>query len=349
MRSIEGVIQGSTVFVEFSGGCDSSLVLATATDVCRRLGAPDPVPLTYRFSGADGSDEQEYQELVVRSLGLRDWEIVDFGSDGDCLGPGAQASLHTTGLVWPATLHFRAGVYAGLGPGLLLTGEGGDEVLGLRRSSWLAEAARYVLRGRRVPPRGTTRQAMRSLAPHALRRRWATNEIDAAYGADWLHADLRRDLVARAAALAAEEPLSAADWGPYHLSMPRVWIGDHNVRAFAAAHGLRYEAPLMAPDFLAAVADQVPWWEFRGRDILLRHHFADVLPAAILERRTKSVFNEAYFGRHTRAFAARWDGTGLPEGVDARWLKDHWAGTGAIHAGTSMLLHQAWLATEARA
>jgi hypothetical protein len=95
------------------------------------------------------------------------------------------------------------------------------------------------------------------------------------------------------------------------------------------------------------MAGTVRWHEYRGRRHLLRELFADLLPAAIVERRGKVGFNNAFFGVHTRAFAERWDGTGTPEGVDARWLKDHWQSS-TVSAGTAPLLHHVWLASERR-
>ena len=319
-------------------------MLSAATRVCRRIGVADPVPVTYRYPGVDPTDERAYQELVIRWLGIQDWEIVEFGADADCLAPLATESLSVTGLVWPVTVHFRATVYARLGAGVLLTGEGGDEVLGLRRSSWVAEAARHIVKGRHVPPARVRREVMRSLAPRAQRGRWLVEEIEEGYSPVWLVDDLRRDLIRRVALLQAEEPLRPSQWASYHLSMPNVWVGTHNVVTFAARFGLRWEAPLLSPEFMGALRGNVRWWEYRGRDILLRHHFADLLPPEILERRTKALFGDAYFGPYTREFARQWDGGGMPVGVDTEWLKDHWTNAESIHAGTAMLLQSAWLA-----
>lgn len=346
-REIRRSVGLSGTFVEFSGGCDSSLVLSAATRVCRELGADDPIPLTYRFAGAPASEEVEFQEFIVRFLKLRAWEIIDYPSgSGDCLGSAAAESLSTTGLIWPATLHFRAPVYERIQGGVLLTGEGGDEALGVRRLSWLAEAGRYLLRGKRVPPRRVIRSAALSVAPTTVRRQALIGELDSGYRPAWLGPLLRRDLVSRTAALQCEEPLRPTRWPSHHWSLPHVWLGINNARHFAVRLGVRWEAPLLSHEFLGAVSKNVPWWEYRGREILLRHYFADLLPQEILERKSKGTFNEAYFGASTRAFAERWDGYGLPTGVDAHWLREHWRSAESIHAGTAMLLHHAWLTAE---
>src|SRR5262249_43004262 len=79
--------------VSFSGGRDSSLILALATDVARREGLPPPVPLTVRPRGDADAEEHEWQERVVRHLGLDDWERVAIGEELDCIGPEARKIL----------------------------------------------------------------------------------------------------------------------------------------------------------------------------------------------------------------------------------------------------------------
>ena len=45
--------------VSFSGGRDSSGILAVATSLARREGLPLPIPATHRFPEADGTDETD--------------------------------------------------------------------------------------------------------------------------------------------------------------------------------------------------------------------------------------------------------------------------------------------------
>lgn len=59
--------------VTFSGGRDSSLVLAVAANVARREGLPQPVPATINFKGIKTAEESSWQELVIRHLGLDEW------------------------------------------------------------------------------------------------------------------------------------------------------------------------------------------------------------------------------------------------------------------------------------
>src|SRR5213078_2989334 len=56
--------------VAFSGGRDSSLLLAVAVRTARRHGLPEPVAATLRFPGRGDTDETGWQERVAQSLRL---------------------------------------------------------------------------------------------------------------------------------------------------------------------------------------------------------------------------------------------------------------------------------------
>ena len=88
--------------VAFSGGRDSSAVLATATRVARQHGLDEPVPVTYRYQQHPRTWEVEWQELVVRHLGLKRWERIPITTDWqlfeEVAALGAQLlSLHSWG------------------------------------------------------------------------------------------------------------------------------------------------------------------------------------------------------------------------------------------------------------
>ena len=97
--------------VAFSGGRDSSLVLAVATHVARRDGLAEPVPITTVFPGVDDADESTWQELVVRHLELRDWQRIMIHDELDVIGPLAASHLLTDGLLWPPTNRGRRAVH----------------------------------------------------------------------------------------------------------------------------------------------------------------------------------------------------------------------------------------------
>lgn len=345
LRSVVGLLlDDGPCFVAFSGGCDSSLILGVATEVCRATGHADPIPVTYRFSHAPATDESDYQELVVRHLRLHDWLVIDLHLDGDLLGGPATTALRRHGPVWPPAAFAQVAALEQLDEGLFLTGEGGDELLGWRRITPIARAAQRARRGH-APSRPLSRVALQSLAPWPMRETLLGRRLDRNYGAAWLSTDVRRDLLRKIARLDASEPLRARPYSEYALNLPARQIGHHNLRAVHARFGLRWQAPLYDLTFLGSLAG-LRWHDYQGRTEFLRRHFHDLLPVEIIERRTKAVFNGAYMGRSTRAFAQRWNGEGVPEGVDAEWLKDHWSNATDIDVGTTTLLHRAWLATE---
>ena len=71
--AVTPAVRTGRCFVSFSGGRDSSAVLATAAAVARRESLPLPVPVTLRASEVPSSDEAEWQESVIRHLRLSDW------------------------------------------------------------------------------------------------------------------------------------------------------------------------------------------------------------------------------------------------------------------------------------
>ena len=91
--------------VAFSGGRDSSAVLAVAAHVARRDGLPQPIPITKVFPDVPTAEEGSWQESVVRHLGLDDWQRVVIHDELDLVGPLATANLVAHGVVWPPTIH----------------------------------------------------------------------------------------------------------------------------------------------------------------------------------------------------------------------------------------------------
>lgn len=124
--------------VSFSGGRDSSVVLALAAAVARRHGLPAPVPFTVRFPGVAMADESEWQELVVRHLRLDDWQRYEAG-DGelDLVGPVATRLMRRHGVLWPSNAHLVEPACRAASGGSLLTGLEGDGLLGAWRcTTW---------------------------------------------------------------------------------------------------------------------------------------------------------------------------------------------------------------------
>src|SRR4051794_36031776 len=152
--------------VNFSGGRDSSAVLAVAARLARREGLAPPLPVTVRFPEASGAGEARWQEAVVGFLRLDDWVRLDVDEEIDYVGPVARRLLLRHGVVHPpVTPLFWLPLELARG-GSLLTGVGGDAVAG----GWLPSHFAEALAGRgRLRPRDLRALAY-SFAPMPARR-----------------------------------------------------------------------------------------------------------------------------------------------------------------------------------
>lgn len=332
-------------FVAFSGGRDSSAVLAVATAVARHHGLEDPIPVTEFYPGVPESDESEWQELVLAHLKIRDWLRLNLMGQNDLLGDGACASLTQRGLLWPAALHTKHSLLRALRPGSLLTGEGGDEVLGRRRG---AQLSRLWRRGYRLPNWSDLQAAGSALAPAPLRRwrqhvRYERSEMQ-----PWLRAHARERHYHLLAADLASEPLSTARSLEWLLTRRSAAIASHNYRRLAAEYDVTLYEPLLSAEFIRALAHRSGMWGFASRTDVMRLLFADLLPDAILARRSKAYFNRAYIGAETHRFAETWDGSGVDSDlVDCEALRSEWL-SDFPSAISTPLLHAAWLHGRAR-
>lgn len=101
--ALEGVLaealQRPPCVIGFSGGRDSSGLLALALHVARARGLPAPVAATNVFPGDEASSEAEWQELVMRHVRAADWERLEFSDELDLIGPVARAALRQWGPV----------------------------------------------------------------------------------------------------------------------------------------------------------------------------------------------------------------------------------------------------------
>ena len=142
--ALDDVVRPSLVngpcYVTFSGGRDSSAVLAAATALARREGHPLPVPVTRVYPDLPDTDESEWQRAVVDHLGLTEWVRLELrDGESDLLGRAARDALGSRGALWPPALQTHGVMFEQLRGGSLLTGEGGDAVLGARRITPLSD------------------------------------------------------------------------------------------------------------------------------------------------------------------------------------------------------------------
>jgi hypothetical protein len=340
-RVLLGPLQRTPCVVSFSGGRDSSAVLAVTADVARRHGLPLPVPVIMRFPNDPQSEESAWQELVLDHLGLAP-EIVHVQHELDALGDVATEAVGRLGVRWPANAYLHAPVLERARGGSLLTGVGGDELLGTR-------AARVVFlsRGRALPRRSDLREVPGSL--RSRRAREAAWVRDNGPRFPWLTPEGEHTVHL---ALAREETAWPHRWD-------RSLTHWHRSRAFSAVSGLiglyaeRFDVqvtnPLLDPAVLAELRRIGGATGFGSRTAAMKRLFGGLLPAQVLARETKAGFNRAVFGPAVRAFAREWDGIGVDERwVDVEALRDAWLSP-TPDFRSIILLHQAWSSTQASA
>jgi asparagine synthase (glutamine-hydrolysing) len=106
--------------------------------------------------------------------------------------------------------------------------------------------------------------------------------------------------------------------------------------------------PLLAFPFLAALASDGGRAGYGDRTAAMRALFADALPLDLLTRPRKAEFGRALWRSEARAFAERWDGTGVDhELVDPERLRVAWSEPSPWF-GANTLLHMAWLTAQCR-
>jgi asparagine synthase (glutamine-hydrolysing) len=341
--ALRPALDRSPCLVAFSGGRDSSVLLALAADTAAREGLPPPVALTLRYPGDVAATESDWQELVVGHLRERklpmDWERRDVSDELDLVGP----------LVAPVLRGHRAPVFpAAIGPtvlltslaagGALVTGNFGDEVLGGHRAALLRAVWRR--RGRRMT-RSNWTAVVTAAAPGRLRARLVRDSLPPF---PWLRPTLRDEVIARHVADLMALPLSWSASVRAALRPRAVALGTATRTAIAEKQGCLLVEPLGAPAFVSAFARHGGQWGRVGRAAAVRLLAGDLLPAAVATRSEKAYFNRSRFGPATRTFADRWDGCGVDDDlVDCAALRAAWL-SDEPPAGSALLLQQAWLA-----
>lgn len=327
--------------VAFSGGRDSSVLLAAAVSLAHREGLPLPVPVTLTYPDAEETNETIWQRAVLAHLGIRERIELTVRDEHDPLGPVATPVLRRHGLVWPPNFAPTLRMMDQARGGVLLTGEGGDETFGLKRITPLTK----VLKTRGRVPFGVYQDVARSLAPAALRRRSALRDR---YHRPWLRQATEEMLAARDAEDSSAYVLHAGRNTWQFATRRCARIGYETIRMLGSEMDVEYVQAFAEPDMVASVAAAGGFWGWTGRTAAMRVLFGDLLPREVLERRTKATFGNAVFTRYTREFARGWDGSGVDTDlVDPAALRENWLSV-APHAPSMTLIQQAWLATNPR-
>lgn len=309
--------------VSFSGGRDSSLVLATAVRVARREGLPDPVPVTLVLPDAPASGETEWQEVVVRRLRLAEWVRLTLPLEElELLGPRSARVLRDAGLLYPHNAYFLEPVAAVVPGGSLLTGVDGDGLMG----------------GFRRAP--AYRRAVASTAPRSLVRARARR---LACPVGWLDPTARAAWAARAARADATRPQRWDRWLQWYAGSRYLRLG---TSAFAAVGGLHQTVvhhPLLDRSVLGALAAAGGPRGLGGRRQLMGLLASGDLPAELLARTSKATFDEALWGPATRAWLADEPSWGVPC-VERESLREEWR-RDVPDARSCLALQAAWLSS----
>jgi hypothetical protein len=243
-------------------------------------------------------------------------------------------------LLSPFNAHFHVPLLEAAASGSLLTGVGGDEMLGEGR--WARAAA--VMAGRERPELRDILRLGFALAPSpicaaVLRRREAIP-----FG--WLRPEARREATGRLAAQAASQPVRFGARLAWSRRLRYLDVGVKSLDLLAADARVGIVHPLVDVDFLSALARAGGFAGFATRRDALRAALEDLLPAELYSRSTKVHFDEVFCSRYSRAFVDDWEGDGVDEYiVDVEELRSLWRdGTADTHA--LALLQAAWLVRE---
>jgi asparagine synthetase B (glutamine-hydrolysing) len=331
---------GRPVVVGFSGGRDSSALLAAAVAVARREGLPEPVPATYLYDDPAHDEEHRFQELVVRHVGCSEWLRIEVGDRHDLLGDEAVEWLRCYGVTVPVFGYSRGLLFKHVPGAHVVTGEGGDFVLGTKRS-WLL---RNVLARRGRVPARVLAEAAATVLPGGLRRRRLHAEL--VDERPWLRPEAARAYAEAAVRDQVAEPLDwrRATWRVNGMRILREGLA--LLDDFAERSGCTLAHPLLERPFVAALAHGGGRLGYRSRTEAMRALFGDVLPDAVLTRRTKATFNASVVGERTRDFVRSWRGEGVdPALVDADTVRELWMSE-HVPAGSLALLQHTWVASE---
>lgn len=341
-RVVRVALQRPPCGVAFSGGRDSSLVLAVATHVARRERLPEPIPITRVFPGVSEAEERDWQEAVVRHLRLEDWHRVVIHDELDVIGPLAAPYLVEYGVMLPSTFAADLSLADAVPGGSVMDGEGGDEVLGV--AAHRVAPVRRLLSAPRPWRWRRARSALGALAPggvraRSVRRRWDERPFS------WLRPAAGEALVDALERTERRRPISFAASVRMVPTRRTQVLSAQNLRILGERWGVDFSSPLLHPDFVHALARDGGVLGRGDRTAVLRALVPDLLPDDVLARTSKATFTRCYMARHTREFAAAWTGDGVDhELVDADELRRIWLSERPV-APTASLLQAAWLAT----
>lgn len=324
-KAVRPALVRGRCLVSFSGGMDSSFVLAVAAAVARADGLSAPVPVILRFTDAPRAEETGRQIAVLDAL-RRDGSVgeplvVTIGDELDLCGPVARRMLDLVGPQVPANIYTHLPLLESAAGGTLLTGFGGDQLIGghgrrfRARSRALAALPPAVEAALRPPadlPWLRPAARRRCLELLTARRRWRLLPP-------------RQRLVREAGGRFTQVAVAGLDGLAVHC-------------------GARVEHSLFDPTFLVRLADLLDVLPPIRRTPLYQLLAGDRLPAVITEQHPKAVLSEVFQRSATADAIAHFDPDQLPgdvrELLDVDGLLSVWRERGPVWSN-ALLLHVA--------
>jgi asparagine synthase (glutamine-hydrolysing) len=343
LRQLEDAVlphlQRRPCVVSFSGGRDSSAVLAVAVAAARREGLELPVPVTLHYTNAPETREDEWQEIVVRALGVKEWERITIDDELEFLGPAARETLQRFGVLWPANLSlFHYPIIPRAAGGALLTGWGGDWLF----DTWRWRSVADVFARRTRARRSDIRPVAFALAPRSVR---LERERQRPERFQWLTPAAQEAVERIALDERVSEPRRWRDRLQWWAALRRVAMGPKTFQVLGNDHDIQWGHPLVDPDFLAHLGAASPITGLGDRTSAMRFLFSELLPDRLLSRATKGRFRHAFWGERTIEFARGWDGEGVDASlIDVAGLKAEWRERYPNQL-TALVLQQIWLAS----
>jgi Asparagine synthase len=325
--------------VSFSGGRDSSAVLAVATALARREGLALPVPASNLFPAQRETDETRWQERMVRHLDLEDWVRIEHTTELDAVGPYACRLLAQHGLLWPFNVYFHCPLLQVAAGGSLLTGVGGDELFGAATRDRLS-----VVMARQARPEARDLLHLGFGAmPRFVRRAVLARRVEAVL--PWLRPAAQQRLLYVLADAEARIPRRLKGRMTWTRMSRYLDVGTAALAMAAEDEDVRIVHPLLATPLWAEVGRVASPVGFSGRTEGMRRIFGALLPDEICARAGKARFDGAMWTDIARAHARSWDGGGVPpDAVDERALAAHWR-TDRPMANSFTLLQASWLSS----
>lgn len=336
-----GALSRPPCLLSFSGGRDSSALLAVAVHVARHEGLELPIPATLVFPGSRAADEAGWQRTVLEHLRVGEQLRIEVHTELDAVGPVASAALLRHGLFWPFNAHFHLPIIERASGGTVVTGFGGDEIA---RTSSTARAERALVGWRRPSVSGALSVGL-SVSPAWVRRnvqrRRARRETTRL---PWL-----TPYGARALARAIGDDEAAIPLGWESVVRRRIWrdryfrICRETFSVMGDYAGVSVVHPFVHERVLDALASAGRFGGLGGRSKMMATLFGDLLPEQVVRRPTKGSFTDPLWTETARRFAGEWSGKGVDESlVDPGALRRHWLEEDRNLLSTT-LLQQAWL------